>query len=262
MEEVKKEESKEEIEVIKKDNKEYKLSRSNSWMKATIIVLLFIIALLVMTMICLFSSQTKCKDDTSENKTKEEIKDFGSRLDEFTINKDETKEIKVNGFFVNIKNKQDGVYLNNRKIDFMYASGGYVLDKFLILYSSEKTAGKKLIFLDYDLNIIKVEDNELLYNNLTLENGMLLATVTKFDSKDTCKEFNNLEVCECTVGAEPLVNYKDFLIDFNDEVATGEVKLVYKDQKISIEYENKVTVSEYYKSDVNGETNKYCAKKY
>jgi len=262
MEEKKKEEIKEEI-IVKKDNKEHKLLRKNNWMKATIIILIFIIILLSMAIICICNKpQEKCVDDSNINKEIETINDFGTRFDEFTIDKDEKKQVKVNGFLVNIDNRQDGTYLNNRKTSFMYASGGYVLDKFLILYSNENKLGKKIIFFDYNLNEISIEDKELLYSNLVIENGKIQANISKYDNTDSCKIFNNFEVCECKDNMEPLVNNKDFLIDFNNEIVEGEVKLVYKGNKIILEYVSKKTVSEYYKSDIDGETKKYCGRKY
>ena len=260
MEEVKKEEDK----ITLKDNKNHKLFRSNNWMKATIVILLFIIALLIMTIICMVEPQNKCRDNPNDTKKiEEDISSFGERLDEFTIEKDEVRQVKVNGFTINIENKKDGVYLNNHKIDFIYASGGYVLDKFLILYSNEKKAGKKLMFFDYDLNEIEMENNESLYEYLELEEGKLKTKISNFDGQPSCKIYGGIEICECSNGEKAnLKEYEEYLSDYSDKVISGEGSLVYKDNKIVLEYDNKVTVIEYYSSDIEGETNKYCAKEH
>ena len=230
---------------IKKDKKENDILRKYRWMKAIIIILLFVIVLLIVTFICFFKLQNKCKEVEPEDIPTDVINDFGTRLDEFTIDKDEVKKVKVNGFFITIENRQDGVYINNRKINFMYASGGYVLDKFLILYTSYNL-GNNLIFIDYALNEVSVEDNELLYSDIRLDGGKLVAKVSKYDSQESCKLFDELEICKCTNGGEPFTNYQDSFEDYNDEIIEAEIKLIYKEQKIIFEYLNKVTFGDKY----------------
>lgn len=239
-------------------------AKPNAKLKVFIIILSFLLIVAIGVIIYLLNHEHKCQNisncNNDNNRPQEEIKSFGESLNEFTMNNERKKEVKVNDYIILIENREDGVYLNNRKINFMYTSGGYVLDKFLILYTSPKEAGKKLIFLDYNLKEFAIDDKDLLYSDLSLENGILTSKVSKYDSHNSCKIFGTIEVCECNQDGESFMKYKDSLIGYYDEIIQGEIKLTYHNQKIDFEYTSKVTFKDYYESDINGETNKYCVK--
>jgi Fe-S cluster assembly iron-binding protein IscA len=168
------------------------------------------------------------------------------------------KTIKFDGKDVVIENK-DGVFLNNKQIDFNYVMGGYILDKTLILYSVGQM-GYSMVFVDSNLSIIPFEEKDAAYTDLALEDGKINAIVYRYSDAMSCKYIQGLSICNCEeIGeGEPLTKYKDILEPMKDEVVTGNVLLSYDGKKIDTKYERKETIGDLYGSDLAGTTKTYC----
>ena len=205
----------------------------------------------------------KARKENKEKKEQETIKDFGNKFEEFQIIYDEKYTVDIDGNSILIENKADGVYLNDKKIDFRYAMGGYILDKSLMLYSVGQV-GYDIIFIDKELSEIPFDNKKAVYKDLTLTNGKINGTVTTFSDPLSCKYIKNLSICNCgEIGTgEPLIKFKEELEPFRDEVLEGKVILSYDGEKIRTEYTDKQTVWDLYGTDIEGITNKYCAHSY
>ena len=196
------------------------------------------------------------------NNKEEVIKDFGTKLEEFTIDSTTKKySVKVDGKNIDIENKDDGVYLNSKKINYSYAMGGYTLDKVLVLYSVGQV-GNSLIFINKDLEEIPFDNKDMLFNKLELVNGVLETTVTRSDDMMGCRRVGTFEICECKSleKGDLLKKHADELKPMYEEILSGTVKLSYNGKDIKTEYRDKVTVYDIYGKDIEGSESNYCVR--
>ena len=196
----------------------------------------------------------------ASNEKKEVIKDFGNKFVEFKIDSSDSKySITMDNKTIDIENKSDGVYLNNKKINFDYAMGGYTLDKVLMLYSVGQT-GYKIIFINKDLVEIPFDNSDYIYTNLELVNGSIQGIGYKYENIMGCRNINNLNICECNSieDTDILFNHKEDLNNIRDKVISGTVKLSYDGNSITTTYIDKETINDIYGPDLDGVSSSYC----
>ena len=197
------------------------------------------------------------------NNDKEEvIKDFGTKLEEFTIDSTTKKySVKVDGKNIDIENKDDGVYLNNKKINYSYAMGGYTLDKVLILYSVGQV-GNNVIFINKDLEEIPFDNRDRSFNKFELVDGVIESTISRYDDMMGCRMIGGFEICDCKSleKGDLLKKHADELKSLYEDVISGTVKLTYNGKEVKTEYRDKQTVYDIYGKDIEGAESNYCVK--
>lgn len=192
------------------------------------------------------------------NNNNETIKDFGTKMEEFSMESSDKKTIKFNGKDVIVENKDNYVYLNDKKIDFNYAMGGYILDKSLILYSVGQY-GSDLVFINKDLEKIPFDGSQYAYSKLELSNGKLEANLFS-KNNDIAYKVGNFYIVECSSidSGDLLRKHRDELEQYKDELLTATVKLSYDGKEIKSEYVEKETVWDRFGKDIEGESKTYC----
>ena len=188
------------------------------------------------------------------------IKDFGTKMEEFSMESNDKKTIKFDGKDVVVENKNDGVYLNDKKIEFTYAMGGYILDKTLILYSVGQT-GSSVKFINKDFDVIPFTEEIYSFSKFELVDGKLQAKLFNNDNGISYR-IGNYEVYECDKmeSGDLLRKHKDEFEQHRDEILEATVKLSYDGKEIKTEYVEKETVWDRFGKDIEGESKVYCAK--
>lgn len=192
------------------------------------------------------------------NNNNETIKDFGTKMEAFSMESGDKKIIKFNGKDVTIENKDNNVYLNDKKIDLRYVMGGYVLDKSIILYNAGQS-GNDLVFINKDLEIIPFDGSNYAYSQLELVDGKIEASLLR-KNEGIGITVGDLFIVECSSleSGDLLRKYKDTLEPYKDELLTATVKFSYDGKEVKSEYVEKETVWDRYGKDIEGESKTYC----
>lgn len=195
------------------------------------------------------------------SKTNEVINDFGTKFEKFYIDSDTKKySVKVDNKNIDIENKEDGLYLNSKKINNSHAIEGYILDKVLILYDVGQV-GSSLTFINKDLEEIPI-DNDYKYEKLELVDGKLEGIAVQYEDFMGCRFINDLEICPCDSldTGDLLKKYKDSFDSIRDNFVSGTIKLSYNGKEITTSYVEKETINDIYGSDLDGTTKTYCVR--
>ncbi len=202
----------------------------------------------------------KARKENKEKKEQEQetIKDFGTKLEEFSI-EGEKYSVIVDGKNIDIENKNGGVYLNNKKVNYAHAMGGFVLDKTLIL-SAAGQFGLNIIFFNKDLEEIPFDSSNWAFDELKLVDGKIVATASRYNDTMGCRLINRFEICECDnlEKGELLKNHKEELEVLKEEVINGTLRLSYNGKEIKTEIQNGQTVYDIYGKDIDGIESRYC----
>ncbi len=198
------------------------------------------------------------KSRRNEAKKENEIRDFGTKMEEFSMESGDKKEIKFNGKDVTIENKDGVTYLNDKKVNMVGVMGGYTLDNVLILYTVAQT-GSNYLFINKDFEEIPFDTKNSSFNNLELKNGKLEADIYNY-SNGIGYHIGDLNIYDCGSldSGDLLIKYKEQLEPLKDEVLTGKVSLLYDGKEVKTEYLEKETIWDRFGKDIEGTAKTYC----
>ena len=189
---------------------------------------------------------------------KETIKDFGTKMDEFSMESGEKQTFKFNDKDVTIENKDGITYLNDKRVNMVGVMGGYTLKDVIILYTVGQT-GSNYLFINKDLEEIPFDSKEYAFNELKLKDGKLEANIYNY-SDGIGYRIGNLNIYDCGAldTGDLLRKYKEDLEPFKNNVLTGKVLLSYDGKEIKTEYLEKETVWDRFGKDIEGTEKTYC----
>lgn len=193
-----------------------------------------------------------------DNDNKEVIKDFGTKMDEFSIDLNDKKTIKFNDKEVTIEDKDGVTYLNDKKVNMVGVMGGYTLKDVIILYTVGQH-GNNYLFINKDLEEIPFDNKDSVFDKLELKDGKLEAIIYNYND-GLGYYIGKLRIAECGAldSGDLLRKYKEELEPFKDNVLTGRVSMSYDGNEIKSEYLEKETVWDHFGKDIEGTEKTYC----
>ena len=193
-----------------------------------------------------------------DNDNKEVIKDFGTKMDEFSIDLNDKKTIKFNDKEVTIEDKDGVTYLNDKKVNMVGVMGGYTLKDVIILYTVGQH-GSNYLFINKDLEEIPFDNKDSVFDKLELKDGKLEAIIYNYND-GLGYYIGKLRIAECGAldSGDLLRKYKEELEPFKDNVLTGRVSMSYDGNEIKSEYLEKETVWDRFGKDIEGTEKTYC----
>lgn len=193
-----------------------------------------------------------------DNDTKEVIKDFGTKMDEFSMESSNKQTIKFNDKEVTIEDRDGVTYLNDKKVNMVGVMGGYTLKDVIILYTVGQH-GSNYLFINKDLEEIPFDNKDSVFDKLELKDGKLEAIIYNYND-GLGYYIGKLRIAECGAldSGDLLRKYKDELEPFKDNVLTGRVSMSYDGNEIKSEYLEKETVWDRFGKDIEGTDKTYC----
>ncbi len=192
---------------------------------------------------------------------KEAIKDFGTKMDEFSMESGEKQTFKFNDKDVTIENKDGITYLNDKRVNMVGVMGGYTLKDVIILYTVGQT-GSNYLFINKDLEEIPFDSRDGSFNKFELVDGVIESTISRYDDMMGCRMIGGFEICDCKSleKGDLLKKHADELKPLYEDVISGTVKLTYDGKEVKTEYRDKQTVYDIYGKDIEGTETNYCVK--
>ena len=193
------------------------------------------------------TNTTNTGSETNTNTTNDldTSKSVFTELTKYELQEGEEKEINIDGQTTKLKFQENKYYLNNQEVVTSSAPiGVYITNKFIIfVYIGGQFGGQIYEFYDASGNKIELENSiqkEIIYDNLRLENGILLADGKVVNYLLDFITIGNLQTvpCENNKSQKKLSDYPSVIEMYKGEVTAATYSFTYKNNKIELTEES------------------------
>lgn len=167
-----------------------------------------------------------------------------TELTKYELKDGEEKEVTIDGKKVNIKRNDNKYNLNDKEIGHEYTNSIYVTNKCIITSNSGgQFEGNFYEFYQFDGTEIEiVNNNGILFKELSLENGKLIADGEVGQYLFDFISLGNLSTTPCITGNEKkLSEYPEVIDKYKDEITKATYEFVLKNNKIELNVEKVIS---------------------